>query len=297
MLLGKVERILKEPDLTIGNLEGTLTSRGSSKCGAGSSDCYAFRSPPSYATAARRAGFDVMNLANNHAFDFGKVGLADTRAALDGVGHRVHRRAGPGHGARGGRRARRRRRASRRTSGRRRSTTRPRSRSSCRRPTRAPTSSSSPSTAARRAATSSTCRTARESQFGENRGNLRAFARAAIDAGADLVVGSGPHVVRGMQFYKGRLIAYSAGNFVGWEVFSLSGPLSVSYILEVTLKPDGTWVSGKMLATKLVDPGYADTDASGAAITACATSRRPTSASPRRASATTARSCRRARAT
>ena len=76
-----------------------------------------------------------------------------------------------------------------------------------------------------------------ESQFGENRGNLRAFARTAIDAGADLVVGSGPHVVRGMQFYKGRLIAYSSGNFVGYRTFSLSGPLSVSFVLEVTLKP------------------------------------------------------------
>ena len=100
-----------------------------------------------------------------------------------------------------------------------------------------------------------------------------------------------------MQFYKGRLIAYSAGNFVGWEVFSLSGPLSVSYILEVTLKPDGTWVSGKMLATKLVDPGYADTDALGRGDQVGA---RPVEGRLRqvraRASATTARSCRRARA-
>ena len=47
VLLGKVERILKKPDLTIGNLEGTMTSRGSSKCGEGSSNCYAFRAPPS----------------------------------------------------------------------------------------------------------------------------------------------------------------------------------------------------------------------------------------------------------
>lgn len=265
VLLGKVERILKKPDLTIGNLEGTMTRRGSSKCGAGSSDCYAFRAPPSYANLLDRAGYDVMNLANNHAFDFGKVGLADTRAALDGVG--IAYTGAPGQvtvreveGVRVGIVGF----ASYKWS--------------------APLNNLP---AVKKLVQKADARAdivvvafhggaegsdkqhvpnGRETQYGENRGNLRAFARAAIDAGADLVVGSGPHVVRGMQFYKGRLIAYSAGNFVGWEVFSLSGPLSVSYILEVTLKPDGTWVGGKMLATKLVDPGYADTDASGAAI-------------------------------
>jgi 2',3'-cyclic-nucleotide 2'-phosphodiesterase (5'-nucleotidase family) len=208
-----------------------------------------------------------MNLANNHAFDFGKVGLADTRAALDGVG--IAYTGAPGqvtvrevNGVRVGVVGF----ASYKWS--------------------APLNNMA---AVKKLVQKADARAdivvvafhggaegsdkqhvpnGRESQYGENRGNLRAFARAAIDAGADLVVGSGPHVVRGMQFYKGRLIAYSAGNFVGWEVFSLSGPLSVSYILEVTLKPDGSWVSGKMLATKLVDPGYADTDASGAAITA-----------------------------
>ena len=39
-------------------------------------------------------------------------------------------------------------------------------------------------------------------------------AHAAIDAGADLVVGHHPHVLQGFEWYKGRLIAYSLGNFV-----------------------------------------------------------------------------------
>ena len=51
--------------------------------------------------------------------------------------------------------------------------------------------------------------------FGENRGDPIEFAHAVIDAGADLVVGHGPHVMRAMEFYKGRLIAYSLGNFAG----------------------------------------------------------------------------------
>ena len=54
-----------------------------------------------------------------------------------------------------------------------------------------------------------------ETAFGENRGNLRRFARRAVDAGADLVLGSGPHVLRGMELYRGRLIAYSLGNLTG----------------------------------------------------------------------------------
>ena len=42
-------------------------------------------------------------------------------------------------------------------------------------------------------------------------------------AGADLVVGSGPHVLRGMEWYRGRLIAYSLGNFVGYHALATDG--------------------------------------------------------------------------
>src|SRR5262249_36006231 len=56
-----------------------------------------------------------------------------------------------------------------------------------------------------------------EEAFGEPRGDSRAFAHQAIDAGADLVLGSGPHVLRGVERYKGRLIAYSLGDLAGWK--------------------------------------------------------------------------------
>jgi hypothetical protein len=49
---------------------------------------------------------------------------------------------------------------------------------------------------------------------GEPRGNSTAFSHAVIDAGADLVIGHGPHFIRGVELYKGRLIAYSLGNFI-----------------------------------------------------------------------------------
>ena len=56
-----------------------------------------------------------------------------------------------------------------------------------------------------------------EQAYGEDRGNLREFTHVAVDAGADLVLGSGPHVLRGMERYRDRLIAYSLGNLAGLE--------------------------------------------------------------------------------
>jgi poly-gamma-glutamate synthesis protein (capsule biosynthesis protein) len=44
---------------------------------------------------------------------------------------------------------------------------------------------------------------------------IPAFAREMIDAGADLVVGHGPHLLRGLELYKGKPIFYSLGNFIG----------------------------------------------------------------------------------
>ncbi len=51
-----------------------------------------------------------------------------------------------------------------------------------------------------------------ETFLGEQRGDPRAFAHAMIDAGASLVFASGPHTLRGMEWYHGHLIAYSLGN-------------------------------------------------------------------------------------
>ncbi|MEP6474965.1 MAG: CapA family protein, partial [Gemmatimonadota bacterium] len=58
----------------------------------------------------------------------------------------------------------------------------------------------------------------------EERGDLRRWAHAVIDAGADLVVGHGPHVLRGIEFYRGHLVAYSLGNFATYRGFNLAGP-------------------------------------------------------------------------
>jgi poly-gamma-glutamate capsule biosynthesis protein CapA/YwtB (metallophosphatase superfamily) len=73
-------------DLVTGNLEGTLGRGGPSKCGGGRANCHAFQAPPSYAGVFARAGFELLNLANNHSRDFGASGLRQTNAALGEAG-------------------------------------------------------------------------------------------------------------------------------------------------------------------------------------------------------------------
>ena len=92
--------------------------------------------------------------------------------------------------------------------------------------------------AARRGSRALHCREAAESLGREPRGELRRWARAVIDAGADAVMGHGPHVLRGIEFYRGRLIAYSLGNFLTYRGFNLAGPLGVTGVLQLEFAPD-----------------------------------------------------------
>ncbi len=241
-------------DVVLGNLEGTLATDGYSKCGSGSSNCYAFRTPPSYAKWLRQAGFTTMNLANNHSYDFGAVAQRQTVAALTRVGIRNTGRPGT--------------MAVQTIDGQKVAIL-----------GFAPYEWADPLldiTAAKRRVQAASrvapivivtfhggaegsdrgrVPTGPESYLGENRGDLRRFSRAVIDSGADLVVGHGPHVLRGMEMYKGRLIAYSLGNFAGYKVFSLGGPLSTSMVLQVTLAPDGRLQTGRIRPTQLVGSG------------------------------------------
>jgi hypothetical protein len=241
-------------DVVIGNLEGTLSTAGTSKCGERSTNCFAFRTPPSYARWLARAGFTVMSIANNHAYDYGQLGLEQTIAALERAGLRYAGRPDLVTLQKVGR-------------------------------IRVATVGFAPypwaasltdiagakqlvREADRRAdvvvvtmhagaegSDRQHVRPGTETFLGENRGDPMRFSHAVIDAGADLVVGSGPHVLRGMEWYKGRLIAYSLGNFAGYRVFSLGGPLSTSGILRVTLDGRGGYETGQLVATRMVGAG------------------------------------------
>jgi hypothetical protein len=100
----------------------------------------------------------------------------------------------------------------------------------------------------------------------EPRGDLRRWSRQVIDAGADAVIGHGPHVLRGIEFYRGRPIVYSLGNFVTYRGFNLSGPLGVTGVVQMTLGPGGVFREGRLIA--LVQPPRTGPmpDASGEAV-------------------------------
>jgi hypothetical protein len=102
--------------------------------------------------------------------------------------------------------------------------------------------------------------------LGENRGDPIKFARAVVEAGADLVIGHGPHVMRGMEFHRGRLIAYSLGNFAGYKALSHQGLPGVGGVLKVTLRADGSYVGGSLVPTRMVAPGLPTTDRAGEAL-------------------------------
>jgi poly-gamma-glutamate capsule biosynthesis protein CapA/YwtB (metallophosphatase superfamily) len=251
-------------DIVFGNLEGTLTDVSDSpKCaGAPSGTCYAFRTPPSYARYLAAAGFTVMNDANNHSYDFGEAGLEQTIAALHGAG--IAQDGLPGEVTvvkAGGEKiafvgfAPYAQTASLLDI--------PAARSLIRRAARRAQVVVVAIHAGAEGSDAQHVTGEEEHYLGEDRGNPEAFAKMAVRAGADLVLGSGPHVMRGMEIYRDRLIAYSLGNFSGFHNFDTSGVLGASAVLHVTLEPDGTFRSGRIASVRLVEAGQPVPDPSG----------------------------------
>jgi len=92
--------------------------------------------------------------------------------------------------------------------------------------------------------------------LGENRGNVFAFAHTAIEAGADLVIGHGPHVLRALEVYKNKLIAYSLGNFLTYGNINIAGITGVSIILKAELdETNGDFLRGKLIPVNQIDRG------------------------------------------
>jgi len=89
-----------------------------------------------------------------------------------------------------------------------------------------------------------------ESYKGERRGNVTAFAHAAIDAGADVILGNGPHVSRAMELYKNRLIAYSLGNFCTYRSVSVAGVCGMAPLLKLRITKKGQFLDGRIVSYK-----------------------------------------------
>lgn len=250
-----VQSLLQDADITFGNLETVLMDEGdSTKCGPRSTRCYAFRVPTRYAKTLKDAGFTVMSIANNHTGDFGEAGRQATIDALDdaGIAH-----SGPvgdiaaleAKGLRIGL-------VAFSTGG---GVYRVQDIKTAQRVVAAVDRGHDLVVVSFHGGAEGT-KAARVPQgteyfLGENRGDLRAFARAVIDAGADLVLGHGPHLLRGMEHYRGRLIAYSLGNFSSWNTFNLKGALGVSAVLEATLAPNGVLLEAALHPVHLKKPG------------------------------------------
>jgi hypothetical protein len=270
-----VREILSSTDLAIGNLEGPMLDvapPGKSKCDwlrakspGRTIQCYAFQVPTRYAAHLKAAGFDLISLANNHSFDFGPTGRESSKAALDAVG--IAHSGEPGSVATVDARGRK---------------------VAFIAFTHAPHSNNVNDIPAASALVAQAAAShdlvivsfhgggegasrehvlpGMETYLNEQRGDLRAFTHAVVDAGADLVVGHGPHVVRGVEIYKDRLIAYSLGNFATHYGISVKGKAGITVILEVTLAPDGAFAGGKLHAAVQKRPRGPQQDKSGQAI-------------------------------
>jgi len=252
--LAAVTPWLSSADLTFGNLEGVLVDGGepAKKC-KNPSACYLFRSPTRYAAHYRNAGFDVLSLANNHARDFGEEGRTATMTALDEVGILHSGRVGDfasidvnnikiavlAYAV-----------------------TKESNMMLDYDLAEAAVANFAASHdivlvsfhGGAEGADASNIPFAEEEYFGEPRGDVVVFARRMVDAGADLLIGHGPHVVRAAEVYKNRLIAYSLGNFATYYGISVAGIKGIAPILTATLDGEGHFVEGEIISTVQLRP-------------------------------------------
>jgi poly-gamma-glutamate capsule biosynthesis protein CapA/YwtB (metallophosphatase superfamily) len=265
--LDAVTPILSQSDVTFGNFEGVLLDGGEpvKQC-KNTKICFLFRTPTRYATYLKLAGFDAMSLANNHARDFGEEGRSSSMAALDAAGiHHSGREGTTASWIANGRRVA----------------------LAAFAPNVGSNQLNEPEVA--RALVEQLAAThdivivsfhggaegtgaevlpfAREIFAGEDRGNVVEFAHAMIDAGADLVLGHGPHVVRPMELYHDRLIAYSLGNFATYYGISVEGIRGIAPILLAELDDDGRFVSGRIEPTIQIRPAGPAPDPNRGVIT------------------------------
>lgn len=250
---------LADADITFGNLEGAVLNSGKSTKGRGK-NTYSFRMRECAVAVLKDFGFDVLSIANNHAFDFGTAGSDNAARLIEENGlkhcgkeetpyciveHKGKKIAFIGF-------------------------------------------ATSPNTplmtdipAARELVRSLNGKAdiivvsfhgggegqkfkhitrSQEIFLGMNRGNPYEFAHAMIDEGADLVLGHGPHVPRAAEIYKNRLIFYSLGNFCTYKQFNLSGSSGYATIAVSHINADGEYLKHEIRSYHQVKPGILHKD-------------------------------------
>lgn len=252
--LSGVAPVFSSADIAFGNLEGVLMDGGEPVKECKDPDaCYLFRSPTRYASLLADAGFTVMSLANNHARDFGEEGRTSSMTALAAAGVRHSGRAGD-------------------------YATWPNGEVRAALIAFAPFTNSNMMLDVDEAATTVATFAAdydivivsfhggaegadasripftTETYYGEDRGDIVEFSRRMVDAGADLLLGHGPHVPRAMELYRERLIAYSLGNFATYYGISVTGLKGLAPILVPTLDGNGRFINGEVVSAIQIRP-------------------------------------------
>ncbi|WP_438711261.1 CapA family protein [Aquimarina muelleri] len=252
-----VNSILSQADILFGNLEGTLTDEGkNAKNCSDPSKCYSFRSPEYFGEYLEKAGFDVMSIANNHIGDFGAIGIKNTSKTLEkhniayaGIFAQpstIFEKNGITYGF-------------------------------CAFAPNKDCLKIHNLTNAKKIVTELKQKVdivivsfhggaeglkhthvprKTERFYGEDRGDVYRFAHTMIDAGADIILGHGPHVSRAFEIYKDKFIAYSLGNFCTYSRFSLGGIKGYAPIAEIEIDTDGNFKKGKLHSAKQIDEIY-----------------------------------------
>ena len=241
--------IIKEGDFIVGNLEGTFVDRSSSNDKhVNPSSQYVFMIPTRYAKLFKDAGFTALSVINNHANDMKNLGIESTRKTLKEIGMPYS-----GFKADGGytiidkdsvRYA------------------------LCAFATSANGNHIDDIENSKKIVAEAKTKAdivivsfhggnegknarhvPKKREFfrsGASRGDVYKFARACVDAGADIVFGHSPHVCRAMEIYNGHIIAYSLGNFCTPYRMNVSGISGYAPLLEVTVDSEGKFVKGKI---------------------------------------------------
>jgi len=258
-LLSPLSRLLSGADIVLLNLEGAIgEGPAPRKCRPGSTRCYAFRQPIAAAAALRRAAGDavlVANLANNHAMDAGYAGFDGTLSHLGEAGALVTGAdtlatpivtpagdtvavlgfspflAGPD----------------------------PRDLSAVRRHVARAFARYGRVIVSMHvgAEGSGAQRTPNRTEIflGEDRGNSVAIARAAVESGAALVIGHGPHVLRAAEWRGAALTFYSLGNLLTYGPFNMREPSNIGGVACASIDAAGRVSDAEFRSTYQLPPG------------------------------------------
>ena len=267
-IFSQIKTHLSDADITFGNLEGVILTGDypTTKICQDPKNCYAFKMPDHYVAHFKDAGFDLLSIANNHINDFGIRGIQNTTKLLQDAG--IHFAGVTDHpqtifqvnGLTIG---------------------------FCAFSPNRGTVRINNLELAKQIVQDLESKVdilivsfhaggeglefqniTKQTEFylGENRGNPYQFARDMIDAGADVILGHGPHVTRAIDLYKNKFIAYSMGNFSTYGRFNLQGKKGISPLIKINVDENGDFIDGKIVSIKLIGGGIPVIDPANQAL-------------------------------